>query len=185
MARRRRRARFWPLLVIVGVVALGLGVGNAITRPGGSAETSLRGEVEEAPTLDVDVPIPGDRIRVEVLNGGGISGVAARATELLRDRGFDVVYFGNESSFGRDSSVVLDRTRREGALEAVSGSLGIVTTQADPDASRLVDITVLLGADWEPNLGLVPDTVSVGPVGESEDGERPWWDPRRLFEGGS
>ena len=43
------------------------------------------------------------RIRVEVLNAGGEPGMARMATDQLRDRGFDVVYFGNAESFGRDS----------------------------------------------------------------------------------
>ena len=37
------------------------------------------------------------RVRVEVLNAGGVPGMASRATDHLRESGFDVVYYGNAS----------------------------------------------------------------------------------------
>src|SRR5690606_27326945 len=61
-----------------------------------------------------------ERLRIEVLNGAGVAGLAREATERLRDRGFDVVYFGNASEFGRDSSLVIDRVGREEYARAVA-----------------------------------------------------------------
>lgn len=182
MARRRRRGRepVWPLLLVVAVVAGGLGLGNAMSG-GDGAEGPLAALDEAGSGGEVatgEIPTPEDRIRVEVLNGSGVQGVAARATEILRESGLDVVYFGNESSFGRDSSVVLDRTGRESALEAVGRVLDIGRLEAEPDTTRLVDITVLLGADWDPAAAGPPAEAA-----EAEDG-RPWWDLGRFLEGG-
>ncbi len=136
------------------------------------------------------LPTPEDRIRIEVLNGGGVPGVAGAATDILRRKGFDVVYFGNESPFGRDSSVILDRTGVEGAVGAISEELGIGISRAESDTTRLVDVTVLLGTDWQPPLevprGTSIDTTEPSDVGE--DGSaigRPWsWrNLLRLIEG--
>ncbi len=184
MARSRRRKPLWPFLVVLGLVAVALGLGSVLAGPDrqGEAQTGRDPAGESVP--DVAVPALGDRIRVEVLNGSGVPGAAGRATELLRDDGFDVVHFGNESSFGRDSSLVLDRTQKDGALESVSESLGIGARRSDPDASFLVDITVLLGTDWNPI-----ETESEGPTGsvegeQSEDTGWSRWDPRRFLGGG-
>ena len=184
MARRRRKEPFWPIVFVAVAVAVGLGVGNVMTGPGGRGEASPGQDAVGQTVLDVRVPTLEDRIRVEVLNGSGVPGVAGQATQLLRDQGFDVVYFGNESSFARDSSVVLDRTQRDGALKMVSRSLGITAARIDLDASLLVDVTVLLGGDWEPAGNWQEGSTSAVQGGETEGADRPWWDLRRFLEGG-
>jgi hypothetical protein len=88
------------------------------------------------------------RIRIEILNGAGQAGLAREATERLRDRGFDVVYFGNAREFGLDSSLVLDRVGREEAARAVADALGIATVRSEPDSTLLLEVTVILGKDW-------------------------------------
>lgn len=109
------------------------------------------------------------RVRVEVLNGVGAIGAARTATDRLRNRGFDVVFFGNEGTFDRDSSLVLDRTERLVAARAVADALGIRNVRSEPDSNLYLDVSVLLGRDWE---GLAAGI-------EEEDAEhRGWWDPR-------
>ncbi len=111
------------------------------------------------------------RVRVEVLNAGGREGMARLATDHLRDRGFDVVYFGNAEVFGQDSTVVLDRAAKPQAAEAVSRALGTPWVESAPDTNLYLDVTVRLGSEW------VPDVITE----ESETGDMPWWDPRRLL----
>src|SRR5262245_30797239 len=51
------------------------------------------------------------RVRVQVLNGTTTRGLARRATNVLRDRGFDVVEVGNGTSGGGgggDTTLVFD-----------------------------------------------------------------------------
>ncbi len=184
MARRLSKKPLWPIVVVVAVVSVGLYLGKVMTDSGGRAE-ALPGQDDEGQTmLEGRVPTLEDRIRVEVLNGSGVPGVAGHATELLRDQGFDVVYFGNESSFGRDSSVVLDRTQKDGALEMVRQSLGIAAARTDLDASLLVDVTVLLGGDWESVGNGQEGFTSAVQDGEADGADRSWWDFRRFLEGG-
>lgn len=95
-------------------------------------------------------PFGAERVRVEVLNGAGRAGLAREATEHLRDRGFDVVYFGNAREFGVDSSIVLDRVGREEVARAVAKALGIATVRSTPDSTLHLDVTVILGQDWPP-----------------------------------
>jgi hypothetical protein len=112
----------------------------------------------------------GARVRVEVLNGGGRAGAAREATERLRDGGFDVVYFGNAASFGRDSSVVLDRIGAMEPARAVADALGIRNVRSEPDSNLYLDVSVVLGADWKPSI---PGSTPV-----RDPPHRSWWDPR-------
>jgi len=107
---------------------------------GGDRDTGWR-----APT-----PPAGPRTRVEVLNAAGRAGLARAATERLRAQGFDVVYFGNASGFGRDSSIVLDRAGDPAAAAAVAKALGIPTVRSEPDPGLYLEVTVILGLDWPP-----------------------------------
>lgn len=169
MARRKRREPVWPILLLIGVVAAGLGLGRMVGGPQGGPQDEAEnlGELAEAV-----IPTPESRITIEVLNGGGVQGAASRATELLRENGFDVVYFGNESSFGRTSSVVLERLPLDGASAAAGRVLGISEVRSEPDTTRLVDLTVLLGSDWDPEAPPLPLDNLAAPD------DRAWWDPR-------
>jgi hypothetical protein len=92
---------------------------------------------------------PAGRVRVEVLNATSIHGLARQATDVLRDRGFDVVQTGNaQRGTSQDSSVVLDRVGRLEVARQVADALGIRRVQARRDANLVLDVTVVLGRDW-------------------------------------
>ena len=121
------------LLVAVGVISLVAGLG----RRGTSASRAVQ--------LDEGVP----QVRVEVLNGAGIPGLAREVTRRLRDAGFDVVYFGNAGGSPRDVSEVLDRSGQLKAARDIAGNLDIERVRAAPDTGLYVDVSVVLGKDWE------------------------------------
>jgi hypothetical protein len=148
--------------VVALLVVLGLVVGFAML----TLEV-FRG-ADRAPPDPQAVTAPAERVRVEVLNAGGVSGVARDATVYLRDLGFDVVHFGNARAFDRDSSFVIDRVRRPDLASAVAKSLGIGNVLTEPDPNLFVDVTVLLGRTWS------------GPAGaaSTEPPLRARWDPR-------
>lgn len=160
--------RLRVLLIFAVILAAGAFLGSAWVQWSPPGEKAV--ETEDGRT----VRVPG-RVRVEVLNAGGKADMARRATGQLRDGGLDVVYFGNADSFGRDSSLVLDRAGRLDAARAVADILGIRHVQSQPDSNLYLDVTVLLGREWEPAAAVVRET------GPDED-EAPWWDLRRLLD---
>lgn len=153
----RFRPAFYLAVAAVGLVVASAAVG--IGRGGDAAPTGAD------PATGAVVP---GVVRVEVLNGAGVGGLARTATHSLRDGGFDVVFFGNASRFDHDRSFVLDRTGDPATARAVAVTLGIDSVATEPDPDLLLDVTVVLGADWPPPP--VPPT-------------RPLQRMRRLFTG--
>lgn len=146
-------------LGLLGVVALAGAAAYATSR----VETSVMGEgMNPAP--------PSERVKVEVLNAGGVSGQARAATVRLRDLGFDVVNYGNAGNFNRDSSAVVDRVGRTELARAVADVLGIQKVITDPDPNLFVDVTVFLGRDWRGGEA-ADDSEGAAP-------DRQPWDPR-------
>lgn len=91
---------------------------------------------------------PSERIRVEVLNGAGIAGLAREITEQLRADGFDVVYYGNAGSQRRDSTTVIDRRGNTEATRLVASALGIERVELQVDTTLYLETTIVLGPDW-------------------------------------
>lgn len=122
----------------------------------GSLAWGLLGRGRSAPaergpsTPPASAPAPAGGVRVEVLNASGRPGLAREATRVLRDRGFDVVTFGNApGEFAPDTSLVLDRVGRMDAARQVADALGIRRVFARPAANLYLDATVVLGRDWQ------------------------------------
>ncbi len=93
----------------------------------------------------------GPRIIVEVLNTTGKSGLARTGTRVLRRAGIDVVSYGNAESDGdrgADSTRIIVRRGDRGAGERVRRALKVGTVAVQRDSTRLVDVSVLLGADF-------------------------------------
>lgn len=141
------RVGSWALVATLLVVAVLTGSLIAGLRDGSPTVT--------APATDPR--LAEDRVRVEVLNGAGIPGLARAATRELRDRDFDVVYFGNAGGALRESSVVLDRVGRPELAERVARALGIATMESEPDSSLYLEATVILGKDWRPGAARSTD----------------------------
>lgn len=100
------------------------------------------------------IPTVGRRIQVEVLNGTARPGLARTATRVLRQRGLDVVFFATGPA--AESTRVLVRRGDPGQGRDVADALGVGRVLVEPDTSRRVDVTVLLGNDWRPRLPLHP-----------------------------
>lgn len=104
-----------------------------------------------------DVPAPpgsdGATVVIEVLNATDRGGLARIATMRLRERGIDVVAFGNASE-PVDSTLLVVRRGDERAAERVRRALGVGRVLVDRDSSLFLDVTVLLGADFAATLDL-------------------------------
>lgn len=167
--------RVRAVAAVAVVLAVGIFLGSTIAQWAGGSADAAPGEL--APERFA----PAERVRVEVLNGGGVDGMGAEATDRLRDAGFDVVELGNHPDYAsdgttRDSSVVIDRVGRAVWARSVADALGISRVTAEVDPNLLVDVTVVLGARW---------TVPARPVPPLEDETSPaWWDLRRFLREG-
>ena len=89
-----------------------------------------------------------NRVSVEVMNGAGDPGAAAAFSRRLREMGFDVKTFGNADSFDHTTTVVLDRSGREGAAASVADSLRLGGPLRELMPELYLDATVVLGDDW-------------------------------------
>jgi hypothetical protein len=142
--RRRRSLRILGVLLLAAalvafVVSFISGIGD------GRVGDRITGDAEQGGEALDRI---GARVRVEVLNAGGVAGLARRATEHLRDRGFDVVYIGNAGTFEQDSTVVVARTADLDAAHRVARALGMDSVVVEPDPQLFVDATVRLGKNW-------------------------------------
>lgn len=103
-------------------------------------------------------PIPGgaDRLTVEVLNGSGRAGLARTATRALRRGGLDVVFFGNADTGTAEVTRLLVRRGDSTAARRAARLLGVGSTEWAPDSTRRVDLSVILGGDYQPPAEVHP-----------------------------
>jgi hypothetical protein len=88
---------------------------------------------------------------VEVLNSSGMTGLARRATFLLRDRGFDVVGWGNDPKGRRGETLIIDYTNKPEAADRLARVLGGARVERGKDSlDRGLDLTVKLGSGYKP-----------------------------------
>lgn len=101
-----------------------------------SATSSTSG-VDAAPDLE--------GVEVEVLNGNGRGGEAAKAKAWLDELGAEVPSVGNAGSGIRQTTVVLYPREKKDAAAAVARALGTTKTEASDSVGR---VTVVLGLDF-------------------------------------
>jgi hypothetical protein len=97
--------------------------------------------------------------RVEVLNAAGITGLARNVTDMLRAAGYDVVYYGTLTRAMETRSVVVDRVGKPDLAQAVAARLNIGRVETRLDSTRLVEVSVILAADFRAR-----DSVATQPV---------------------
>lgn len=116
-------------------------------------DESLQESVEQIKPAPAQKILSASDVKVQVLNGCGVRGIAGRAREILRNRGFDVMSYGNARKQDYPQSLIIIRSegpQGEQAAEIMAKSLGISTKQIqkEPDASLVdIDITLILGLD--------------------------------------
>jgi hypothetical protein len=115
----------------------------------------LRPSPETTPVAQAPIPAPKGRITVEVLNGTQRQGAARTATRMLRRNGLDVVFLGNADSLSPGTRVV---ARRADSTRAryVAAALGAGVVTVELDTFRRVDVSVILGDDFRPQLEIHP-----------------------------
>ena len=143
-------------ILFVGIVAFGfiyLSLGELIP-------PSLSNELifpEISPQLflpkNVYVEHPNQNIEVEVLNGCGVPFLAAKTTDFLRSKQFDVVFSGNARNQQYQHTMILQRNEKIESLKKITDSFGIELDDSKhviilPNESLCLDVTVILGEDY-------------------------------------
>ena len=141
-ARGRRKIGRWILLAGALLIALGA-IARWYLRSGPRLRSSGAGVERVVPA--------GTHVRIEVLNATDTKGLARRAMLVMRDAGFDVVFFGN-SSERADTTRVLDRSGHADWAALAARTMGRAHVEQKPDSSRFLDLTVLVGRNWTPPL---------------------------------
>ena len=85
--------------------------------------------------------------RIEVLNGTGEKGLAARAAAALRQKGIDVFQVENADHFSYRETILIGRKRGED-LQTLGQALGCDNVIEQLTADSFVDATLILGADY-------------------------------------
>ncbi len=94
-----------------------------------------------------DIDENNSMIKVEILNGSGINGLASKVGSILRDKGFDVISVGNAAGGIHDETIVYDRKGENDIALEVAKALDVKGYKVDIDDDTEADITVILGRD--------------------------------------
>jgi LCP family protein required for cell wall assembly len=86
-------------------------------------------------------------VKVEVLNGSGVAGLAARVGDMLKGEGFDVISVGNADGTEYSNTRVYDRKGQGDNAKKVAEILDVERYQVDVDEEAKADVTVILGKD--------------------------------------
>ncbi len=98
-------------------------------------------------------------IRIEVLNGCGVDRLAQEVTQILREKGFDVIGFANAEMKDLEKTVLIDRRSPEMANARIVGTaIGCKNMTSEIDPLLLLEVSVVLGRDYGKFFGrYLPD----------------------------
>ena len=121
------------------------GVPIEVRFPSPSDTPKLATEIYEAnPLMDVEI---------EILNGCGDPGLAAKFSQLLRNERVDVVRSENADHFEYEKTILIQRNENINGMKPVAKALGLniensekVITSIDPNLD--VDLTLIIGKDY-------------------------------------
>lgn len=100
--------------------------------------------------LGEDFILPRDSITVEVLNGCGTKGIAARLADMLRDKGFriEMENVGNADRFDYQHTQVISRIDDMSAAKQVAEMVRGAELIKEPLVDYPVMVTVIIGQDF-------------------------------------
>lgn len=92
-----------------------------------------------------EVSVADSSLKVDVLNGSGVSGVAKKFSEAVEEKGWDIGQVGNYSTGLNESTVYYSDESNKSQAKMVADALGIEATEASTDFDA--DITVVICSD--------------------------------------
>ena len=92
-------------------------------------------------------------IIILIIAGCGIPYLAAKTTDFLRSKHFDVVFSGNAINQLYQHTMILQRNEKIESLKKIADSFGLELDDSKhiiivPDESLCLDVTVILGSDY-------------------------------------
>ncbi|HPF35891.1 MAG TPA: LytR C-terminal domain-containing protein [Candidatus Krumholzibacteria bacterium] len=142
------------LLLLLCAAAL-ISVGVRVTHPGGKGES----EAEPAALLSA-APDHAAPVRLEVLNGAGVDGLAGLVATAVGRAGCVAGELRNAEGADLPRSLLLNRALTPERARALAQALGGLPVRWEADAASDADAALLLGADHArvlAALGLAPD----------------------------
>uniref|UniRef100_A0A7C4XAW4 LytR family transcriptional regulator n=1 Tax=candidate division WOR-3 bacterium TaxID=2052148 RepID=A0A7C4XAW4_UNCW3 len=89
-------------------------------------------------------------MRIEVLNGCGVNRLAIKVTEILREKGFNVVKIGDLKDKVFTETVVIEREREDNAnARYFAKRIHCKNIGSDIDPALYLDVTLIIGADYK------------------------------------
>lgn len=144
---RRRNRGTWIILALLVLVVCGAAAAWWQRREAAAAPAPVS---TGALLSDTSARAPqGVRVRIKVVNTTRTPRLARRASLLLRDFGYDVVDWDTDTGNRRDTTVIQVHAGDASSGDRIRRALGTGIVQRVPDTLRYVDVTVLLGRDWQ------------------------------------
>lgn len=126
------------------VFILSMGIHTCSTK--GTTDSFKPADYEVAPIV-----APEKILKVEVLNGCGVQGIAKELTDYLRQRNIDVVDYRNFENSDLSETLIIDRTDPELANAKIIGKIiGVEENRMFPQISpqRQLDVTIIIGKNY-------------------------------------
>lgn len=130
------------------LVGAGVLIGTSLAEGDSSLGDWFRPSVSLDDDLQNPPPLVDDRIKVEVLNGAGVRGLAQTVSIRLLGLGFDVVAIENADHFNYQRTHIVERSSRTGSGREIADKIGVDSVAVALDPNRFLDATVIVGHDW-------------------------------------
>lgn len=108
--------------------------------------------MHHTPDIITNTQVPDNPVKIQVLNGCGVSGVANEFADFLKRRNYDVTEVGNTPTFDYKSTVIISRERREKkTVDKFRDLIGVPKDLVYPLKSdeNEADLTLIIGSDYE------------------------------------
>ncbi len=100
--------------------------------------------------LNDEGPVPiGDEIKMEILNGSENPGQAQSLRNYFVEYGFNVVHYGNALRSDYERTIVIDRIGRPSLAKRIADIINCREVYTRIDKTLLVDVTIIIGNDFE------------------------------------
>ncbi len=88
-------------------------------------------------------------LRVEVLNGCGVNRLAIKVSDLLREKGFNVVKIGDAEKHYPETVVVERSDENMTNGKYFARRIGCKNIGKDVDPALYIDVTIIIGEDYK------------------------------------